>query len=63
MSKSETSRSESEGRDKLPWEPMTLTFIGDVGEIIHAGTPTPPVSQVPGKKVAPPDSDIFHKRP
>jgi hypothetical protein len=61
MSKSEASRSEREGRDKSPWEPMKMTFIGLIGELIQHVTV--PISQVPGKKVAPPDSDVFHKQP
>lgn len=61
MSKDTESRLEPSGIGKQPWEPMKLTLIGHVGELIQGATP--PVSQIKGKKVTPPDSEVFMKRP
>lgn len=51
---------EPSGIGKQPWEPMQVTLIGHVGEIVRGGQP--PISQVKGKKVPPPDSDAFMRR-
>jgi len=59
MSKNDEFRQKPSGIGKQPWEPMKVTFIGHVGELIR--DPVPP-SQVPGKKVPPPDSDAFMRR-
>lgn len=60
MSKNDEFGQKPSGIGKQPWEPMKVTFIGHVGELIRA---TVPISQVKGKKVAPPDSDAFMRRP